>query len=155
MTPKESFIYTKKRKRNLSDIIKVNKIFFFFLYFNFSKEWLPKVKRLSIVSMVFFFLLLLLFSSQLCSTLCDLMDCSTLGLPVTHHLLEFAQVHGHCMDDTILLSHLLTPSSPSALSLSQHQGLFQWVGCSNQVAKILKLRLQHQPSQRVFVVDFL
>ena len=29
------------------------------------------------------------------------------------------------------------PSSPSALNLSQHQGLFQWVGCSRQVTEIL------------------
>ena len=27
------------------------------------------------------------------------MDCSTLGLPVPHHLLEFAQVHVHCISD--------------------------------------------------------
>ena len=33
--------------------------------------------------------------SQLCLTLCDPMDCSTPGLPVPHHLLEFAQVHVH------------------------------------------------------------
>ena len=28
---------------------------------------------------------------------CDPMDCSTPGFPVPHHLLEFAQVHTHCM----------------------------------------------------------
>ena len=40
---------------------------------------------------------LLSFSSvaQPCPTLCDPMDRSTSGLPVPHHLLEFAQVHGH------------------------------------------------------------
>ena len=31
----------------------------------------------------------------MCLTLCDPMDCSTPGLPVPHHLLEFAQVHVH------------------------------------------------------------
>ena len=37
------------------------------------------------------------FSSvtQSCPTLCNLMDCSTLGLPVHHQLLEFAQTHVH------------------------------------------------------------
>ena len=40
--------------------------------------------------------------SQLCLTLCDPMDCSTPGLPVPHHLLEFAQVHVHYTDDAIL-----------------------------------------------------
>ena len=41
-------------------------------------------------------------------------------------------------------SHPLMPSSPSALNLFQHQGLFQRVGCSYQVTKILELQLQHQ-----------
>ena len=45
--------------------------------------------------------------------------------------------------------------SPFALSLSQHQGFFQRVGSSNQVAKVLELQLQHQSFQRIFRVDFL
>ena len=53
------------------------------------------------------------------------MDHSTEGLPVPHHLLEFAQVHVHCIGDAIQPSHMLMPFSPSALNLSQHQGLFQ------------------------------
>ena len=46
------------------------------------------------------------------------------GLPVPHHLPMFAQVDVHCISDAIQPSHPLMPSS-SALSLSQHQGLFQ------------------------------
>ena len=63
--------------------------------------------------------------AKLCSTLCDPMDWSTPGLPVPHHLLEFAQVCVHWISDTTQLSHPLLPSS--AFNLSQHQGLFQWV----------------------------
>ena len=37
---------------------------------------------------------------------------------------------------------LLSPYSPSALTLFQHQGLFQWVSSSHQVAKVLELQLQ-------------
>ena len=44
--------------------------------------------------------------------------------PVPYHLLEFVQVHVHCISDAIQPSHPLKPSSPSALNLSQHQGLF-------------------------------
>ena len=33
--------------------------------------------------------------AQSCSTLCDPMDCSTLGLPVHHQLPEFTQTHIH------------------------------------------------------------
>ena len=39
------------------------------------------------------------------------------------------------------------PPSPPAFSLSQHQGLFQWVSSSHQVAKVLELQLQHQSFQ--------
>ena len=49
-------------------------------------------------------------------------------------------------------SHPLTPSSPSALNLFRHQGLFQWVSWSHQVPKILEF--QHQSFQWVFRVDF-
>ena len=59
------------------------------------------------------------------------------------HLPNFAQVHVHCIGDAIQPS-LSQPSSPSALSLSQHQGFFQWVSCSYQVTKILEFQFQHQ-----------
>ena len=62
-----------------------------------------------------------------------------------HHLLEFAQVHIYCISDAIQPSHPLLPPSPPALNLSQHQCLFQWVGSSYQVTKVLKL--QHQSFQ--------
>ena len=45
--------------------------------------------------------------------------------PVPHHLPKLAQVHVHCISDAVQPAHPLTPSSPSALNLSQHQGLFQ------------------------------
>ena len=57
-------------------------------------------------------------------TLCDPMYCGMPSFLVPHHLPEFAQVHIHCIGDTIQPSHPLTPSSPSALNLCQHQGLF-------------------------------
>ena len=66
-----------------------------------------------------------------CLTLCDPMDCSTPGLPVPHHLLVFAQVHIHRVSDAIQLSYPLSPSSPSALNLSQHHSLFQLAGSAS------------------------
>ena len=77
----------------------------------------------------------LLFSCPLCLTLCDPMDFSTPGLPVPHHLPKFAQFHVNCIDDAIQPSHPLMLSSPSALNLSQHQGLFQCVGYMHQMTK--------------------
>ena len=75
------------------------------------------------------------------------MDCSTPGSPILYSLLEFALVHVHWVGDAIHPSHPLLPSSPFALSTSQHQGLFQRFDCSQQVAKVLELQLQHQSFQ--------
>ena len=49
----------------------------------------------------------------------------------------------------------LSPPSPLALSLSQHQDLFQWVSSSHQVATVLELQCQHQSFQWLFRTDFL
>ena len=47
------------------------------------------------------------------------MDWSTPGLPVFHHLLEFAQVHVHWIGDDIQLSHpLLLPSVFPSISVT-------------------------------------
>ena len=40
-------------------------------------------------------------------------------------LLKFAQIHVHWVGSAIQPSHPLSPASPPALNLSQHQGLFQ------------------------------
>ena len=40
-------------------------------------------------------------------------DRSTPGLPVPHHLPEFAQVHVHWIGDTVQPSHPMLPSSPA------------------------------------------
>ena len=77
-----------------------------------------------------------------CSTLCDPMDSSKPSCSVLHYVPEFAQTHVHWVSDAIQLSHPLLPPSPPALNLSQHQGLFQWISSSHQVAKILELQLQ-------------
>ena len=90
--------------------------------------------------------------TKLCLTLCDPMDRSMPGFPVLHHLPEFAQTKVHQVSGAIQSPHPL--SSPSlALNLSQHQGLFQRVGSSHQVAKVLEL--QHQSFQCIFRIDFL
>ena len=76
------------------------------------------------------------FSSvaQLCPTLCDPMNLSMPGLPVHHQLPEFSQIHVHWVGDAIQPSHPLSSPSPPAPNPSQHQGLFQWVKSSHEVA---------------------
>ena len=62
------------------------------------------------------------------------MNHSTPGLPVHHHLLEFTQTHVHQVGDAIQPSHPLSSLLPPAPNPSQHQGLFQWVNSSHEVA---------------------
>ena len=78
-----------------------------------------------------------------------------LRYPVLHYLSYFAQTHVHWVKDAIQPSHPLLPTSPPALNLSQHQGLFQWIGALHKVARVLELQLQHQSFQWIFRVDFL
>ena len=63
---------------------------------------------------------------------------------VHHQLPEFAQTHVHRVGDAIQRSHPLPSASPPAPNPSPHQGLFQWVNSSHQVAKVLEFQLQHQ-----------
>ena len=58
------------------------------------------------------------FSSvtQSCPTLCDTMNCSTLGLPVHHQLQKFTQTQVHWVDDVIQTSHppsFVSPPGPN------------------------------------------
>ena len=68
---------------------------------------------------------------------------------------QSAQTHVHWVDGAIWPSYPLSPPSPPALNLSQHQGLFQWVDSLHQVTKVLELQLQHQSFQWISRTDFL
>ena len=66
--------------------------------------------------------------------------------PLCHNQLsEPAQTHVHWVGYAIQPSHPLSSRSPPAPNPSQHQGLFQWISSSHQVARILKLQIQHLP----------
>ena len=83
------------------------------------------------------------FSSvaQSCPTLCNPMNCSMPGLPIHHQLLKLTRV-----GDAIQPSHPLLSLSPPAHNLSQHQGLFQRVSSSHQVAKYWSFSFSISPS---------
>ena len=114
-------------------------VLFFFLFFFNQTSWAEQFSSVA----------------QSCLTLCDPMDCSTPGFPVHHQFLELAQTHDHRVSDAIQPSLPLSSPSLPAFNLSQHQGLFQWVTSSNQVAKVLEFQLQHQSFQWIFRTDFL
>ena len=93
--------------------------------------------------------------AQSCPTLCDPMDFSMPGFPVHHQLREHTQTNAHYVGDAIQPPHPLSSPSPPAITLSQHQSLFQWVHSSHQVAKVLELQIQHQSFQWIFKIHFL
>ena len=74
------------------------------------------------------------------------MDYSMLGFPVYQQLPELAQTHVHPVSDAIQSCHPLSSPSPPAFNLSQHQGLFQWVSSSHQVAKDWSFSFSISPS---------
>ena len=80
-------------------------------------------------------------------TLCNPMNRRPPGLTVHHQLLESTQTHVHWVGDAVQPSHPLSSPSPTALNLSQDQGLFKWVSSLHEVAKVLEFQLQQQSFQ--------
>ena len=74
------------------------------------------------------------------------MNPNTPGLPVHHQLPEFTQTHVHRVGDAIQPSHPLSSPSPLDPNPSQHQGLFQRVSSSHQVAKYWSFSFNICPS---------
>ena len=81
-------------------------------------------------------------------TLCDPMDCSTLGFPVPHHLPEFAQVRDHWISDAIQPSHHLLPLFPCLQSFPASESFsMSWLFTSGSQstgasASILPMNIQ-------------
>ena len=85
---------------------------------------------------------------QSCPTLCDPTNRiaarqASLSITNSQSLLKLMLIE-LVMPST---SHPLLSPSPPAPNPYQHQGLFQWVNSSHQVAKVLEFRLQHQSFQ--------
>ena len=69
------------------------------------------------------------------------------GLPIHYQLPEFTQTRAHWVSDAIQPSRPLSSPSSPAPNPSQHQGLFQWVKSSHEVARVLEFQLQPQSFQ--------
>ena len=74
------------------------------------------------------------FGHSVGPNLCDPMGCSMPGFPVHHQFLELAQTQIHQVSVAIQPSHSLSSPSPPTFNLAQHQGLFQQITSSHQVA---------------------
>ena len=76
----------------------------------------------------------------------------SLSSTISWSLLKFTFI------ELVMLSNHLNlcyPPFSFAFRLSQHQGLFQWLGFWHQVTKVLELQVQHQSFKWLFRVDFL
>ena len=74
--------------------------------------------------------------AQSCPALCDPTDCSTPGFPsfsISRSLLKLMSI-----ESVMPSKHPLSSPSPPAFNLSQHEGLFQWVGSLHQVVKVIR-----------------
>ena len=74
-------------------------------------------------------------------------------LPCPYHLLLKLMSIELVMPSNYLILCCPLLLLPSAFP--SHQCLFQWIGSSHQVAKVLELQLQYQSFQWIFKVDFL
>ena len=122
--------------------------FFFFIFLSTSLNLhilggslINKIQLSFLKNLIWYLFLLIQFGRSVVSDSATPWT-STSGLPVHLQLPEFTQTHVRWVGDTIQPSHPLSSPSPLALNLSQHQGLFQWVSSSHQVAKVLEFQLQ-------------
>ena len=67
-------------------------------------------------------------------------------LPVFHYLPEFSHTMSVWVSDAIGPSHPLLTPSPPTLILSQHQGLFQWIGSCIRWPKYRSFSFSISPS---------
>ena len=102
------------------------------------------------------------FSSvtQSCLSHYNPMDCSTLGFPVHHQLLEFAQTHVHQVSDAIQPFHPLLSPSPPAFNLSSIRVFSSESVHHIRWPKYWEFQLQHHPSNEysgliTFRIDWL
>ena len=82
-------------------------------------------------------------------------QCSSPGFPVLYCLLGLAETHIHWVGDAIQSSCPLSSPSPPAFNLSQHQGLFQWVGSSHEWPKYWSFSFGISPSSEYSGLIFL
>ena len=72
-----------------------------------------------------------------------------LSSTIFQSLLRFMSIESVMLCNHLIFCH---QPCPPALNICQHQGPFQWVGFSHQVAKVLVF--QHRSFQSIFRVDF-
>ena len=102
------------------------------VYFYFGHEVYKSWSCLAFCCVVVFVCSQFSSVAQSCPTLCDLMDCSTAGLPDHHQLPEPTQTHVHWVSDAIQPSHLCVVTGWRCGGLSivfSESPLYSRLGC--------------------------
>ena len=126
-------------------------------------RWLPHAEKTAAEDLPSILYILFVPNSADESTLEDFSLVTQLCLSLRPYRLQHARIPCHTLSARVCsnscpsnqwyhptISSSVIPSPP-ALSLSQHQGLFQWVTFSHQVAKVLELQLQYQCFQWILL----
>ena len=87
-------------------------------------------------------------------TFCDIMDYSTPGFPVLHHLPVLSQTDIHCVCNAIWQSYPLLSSCLQSFPASGSFLMTQLLASDGQSIGVLEFQLQHQSLQWIFRVDF-
>ena len=98
-----------------------------FVSIAYPREWGGRLGLLFILIVPFDFYPCCSSVAKSCLTFCTPVECSMPGFPVLPDISEFAQTHVHWVCDAIQPSHPLSPPSPPAFNLSQHQVILPWV----------------------------
>ena len=125
----------------------VKKARYFIILGKYNNDKEPKVTKTRIPCFLSNYVLLLVQSLSHVWLFATSMNCSqaSLSSAISQSLLKPMSI-----ELVMPFNHPLSPASHPAFNLFQHWGLFQWVGSSQQVAKILELQLQHQSFQWIF-----
>ena len=138
----KSFLCTQHHDRCFGHYNTISEVVYWVLKYINKRLWSLTMKCLFLSYGYCVVVVPLLSSGWLFETPWTAAQQAPLSSTISWSLLKFMSIESVMLSNHLILYHLLL-LLPSILP-SINQGLFQWIGSSHQVAKILELQLQHQ-----------
>ena len=126
----------KSSQYHLSSSSKISEILLNLWIFQLSRRDTPSLLCKNITILSFYTFSSIQFSHSIVSDSLRPHGLQHTRLPCPSPTPGASQTHVHWVGDAIQPPHPLSSPSPPAFNLSQHQGLFQWVSSSHQVARV-------------------
>ena len=126
----------KSSQYHLSSSSKISEILLNLWIFQLSRRDTPSLLCKNITILSFYTFSSIQFSHSVVSDSLRPHGLQHTRLPCPSPTPGASQTHVHWVGDAIQPPHPLSSPSPPAFNLSQHQGLFQWVSSSHQVARV-------------------